>query len=419
MPRSKEVIFRIIGGVKMGVPTSWKTIEIEQQCVYGWTVEKVAEFLENWSVVKDYAYIVHDKDVRDDGTPKEPHIHCMIRFTGAVPTSAILARAKSITGNETTVTISQLERCKKWKSAIAYLTHENVQGKHVYERTEIISNYEFERDIEDAITPRIKLNKLLNDIADGKVKDYNIFEHCTVVEYTEWKNKIDNAFAYRARILMNKGDRNMKCIYIQGDSGTGKTTYAKDICNGKEYSYYVSSGSNDVLDGYGGQDALILDDLRPSALSLADLLKMLDNNTASTVKSRYRNKVLECKLIIITTTLDINTFFSEVFKEQPETAKQLRRRCELLIKMKQKTIEIGMYVKQEDEYFFGPPVPNPVAEKYGMTKEDVVAIYKDAVTEMFGNLKGLSDALDEMEKKTKQEKKDDEFVDGTQEELPF
>lgn len=39
---------------------------------------------------------------------------------------------------------------------------------------------------------------------------------------------------------------------------------------------------------------IILVDLRPSCMGLSDLLKMLDNNTSSTVKSRYKNKVLEC-----------------------------------------------------------------------------------------------------------------------------
>lgn len=88
----------------------------------------------------------------------------------------------------------------------------------------------------------------------------------------------------------------MEAMYFYGDSGTGKTTYAKQLCEKKNYSYFVSSGSNDVLDGYAGQDVIILDDLHPSSVGLSDLLKMLDNNTASTVKSRYYNNVLECKL---------------------------------------------------------------------------------------------------------------------------
>lgn len=96
------------------------------------------------------------------------------------------------------------------------------------------------------------------------------------------------------------------------------------MCEDKGYSVFVSSGSNDVLDGYAEQDCIILDDLRPSCMGLSDLLKMLDNNTASTVKSRYKNKVLECKLIIVTSVLKIDEFFNGVFKEQKEPIVQLK-----------------------------------------------------------------------------------------------
>lgn len=393
----------------MGVPKSWKTVEIEQQCKFGWTEDGATMFLDGWSVVKDYAWILHNKCIKDDGiTPKDDHIHCMIRFNDSVPTTAILARAKAIFGNETTVTISNLEKCKKWKSAVAYLTHENVTGKHIYDRSEVHSNYNFEQDIEDALSYKIRLSRLLNDIAIGKVKDYNIYDFCTVEEYATWKSKIDSAFNYRAKILMAKGDRDMKCVYIQGDSGTGKTTYAKMMCNNKEFSYFVSSGSNDVLDGYGGQDAIILDDLRPSALSLADLLKMLDNNTSSSVKSRYRNKVLECRLIIITTVLDINEFFSQVFKEQPETAKQLRRRCETYIKMFKEVMRVGVYNNDTDTYVFMSDLPNPTSE---LAQKKTLEILANSLREM---LRGTvpDDMLDDAVKKMIDKPIKETYTDG-------
>lgn len=386
----------------MSVPSSWKTLEIEQQCKFGFTLDKLKEFI-LWQSIKDYAYILHDKDIKDDGSPKEEHIHLMLRFTGAVPTSAILAKCNAVFG-ENVVRVEQLEKCKKWKSAIAYLTHENVTGKHIYDRKEVYSNYEFEKDIEDALSDGIRLNNLLNGIASGEVKAYNIHEFVSVTDYAKWKTKIDSAFTYRANILLTKGDRDMKCIYIQGDSGVGKTTYAKKICNEREYSYYVSSGSNDVLDGYGGQDAIILDDLRPSALSLADLLKMLDNNTSSSVKSRYRNKVLECRLIVITTVLPINEFFSQVFKEQPETARQLRRRCETYILMKRETMQLGAYDPQSDTYVFTPNLPNPCG---GLSLARTLAVTVDSMRSM---LKGtmsdtdLENALKALVKKSMSEK---------------
>ena len=392
----------------MASPKSWKTLEIEQKCSYGWTNDGVEKFIKDWSVIKDYAYICHDKDIKDDGTPKDAHIHLMMRFNDSVPTTAILAHAKAVFGNDTTVTDSQLEKCKKWKSAVAYLTHENVTGKYVYERSEVVSNYNFEQDIEDALSDKIRREKLITDIADGKIKQYNIHMHCSVVEFDKWKKSIDNAFAYRQKILLEKGDRDMKCIYIQGDSGVGKTTYAKELCENKEYSYFVSSGSNDVLDGYAGQDAIILDDLRPSALKLADLLKMLDNNTASSVPSRYSNKVLECRLIVITTVLPIDNFFSQVFSEQPETAKQLRRRCETYIKMYKDTMICSAYNKLTDSYLSMPPLPNPIAVKYGLTKEQTIDIMANSLRSM---LKGTipDDMLDDAVKKML-EKSDSDFV---------
>ncbi|MFT2804469.1 tRNA methyl transferase PRC-barrel domain-containing protein, partial [Candidatus Phytoplasma asteris] len=75
-------------------------------------------------------------------------------------------------------------------------------------------------------------------------------------------------------------ERNMECVFITGMSGSGKTTLAKKIAKDKNYQTYISSGSNDVLDDYQGQECIILDDLRSNCLGLTDLLKMLDNNTS-------------------------------------------------------------------------------------------------------------------------------------------
>lgn len=369
----------------MGVPKTWRNVEIEQQCAYGWTLETVQAVIADWVVVDRYAYILHDQCRKDDGTLKEPHIHVMLAFTSPVPTSAILARVKKITGRDGVVNVEQLEKIKSWKSAVAYLTHANTPEKHQYPSEAVISNYDIKPDVEQALAnKRAKTLRedVINGIAEGRIKVYNIDEFVTPVEYCSFSRDIENAFKYRQTILKRKGDRDMKCIYIQGDSGTGKTTYAKMLCNQREFSYFVSSGSNDVLDGYGGQDAIILDDLRPSALRLADLLKMLDNNTASSVASRYSNKVLECRLVVITTTLPIDEFFSNVFSEQPETAKQLRRRCETYIKMYPEAMSVGVYVKATDEYVFMPDIPNPVASMYGQDPNSQLAIMVNSMREL-------------------------------------
>ena len=153
-------------------------------------------------------------------------------------------------------------------------------------------------------------------------------------------------------------------IAIDGPSGSGKSTLAKKLAKQHGMSIYVSSGSNDILDDYKGEDCIILDDLRPSCLGLSDLLKMLDPNTGSTVKSRYRNKVLECKMIIITTTLPIETFFHNVFESENETAVQLMRRCDTLFRLTLDDMYSYVWQKNKRCYLNLGSVPNPITAEY-------------------------------------------------------
>lgn len=342
----------------MSFPKSFKTIEIMQRCDYGFTVEYVQGLLSSWSSVKDYAYIVHDRDFSKDGSVVDPHIHLMIRFHNAVPTTAILKKLEGV------CEVQHLERMKNWNSAIAYLTHSNkkaqMEGKHLYDDVDVISNYDWKEDREKALKDTsTRIDDIIVGIDNGVIREYNYYDYISMAEYTKYKRQIDTAFKYRLDRLEG-AKREMECIFITGDSGCGKTTYAKQLCDDKNYSYYVSSGSNDVLDGYKGQDAIILDDLRPSCMGLSDLLKMLDNNTASTVKSRYKNKVLECKLIIITTTLEINTFFNNVFESENESKVQLMRRCRTYIKMSKEKMSVYAYNLSTRAYDFIMTTENPI-----------------------------------------------------------
>ena len=156
----------------------------------------------------------------------------------------------------------------------------------------------------------------------------------------------------------------MECIYITGASGTGKSTYAQMICEEKGYSCFVSSGSNDILDGYGGEDVIILDDLRADYIGVSDLLKLLDNNTASTVKSRYKNKVLECKMIIITSVNTIEEFFHKALKGSQEPIKQLERRCKTHVRFEEECIYVKVYDEALESYLPEKGFDNPVFKKF-------------------------------------------------------
>lgn len=321
-------------------------------------LNEVKKVLKQKECIKHYAYIIHNKD-----NIKE-HIHLMLRFNNAYDIKNV-ADWFGIQQNY----ISRIKG--KFGDALEYLTHKNAPEKFQYADSNVVTNFDFvgERDknIENK-KKRKKKNELIEKIGNGEIKQYNIQEFCNIKEYCKWKTDINNAFEYRIKTIKNNNNRDMQVVYIQGASGTGKTTLAKKMAENyynfrldkeEKLNYYISSSSNDILDGYEGQECLILDDLRPSCMGLSDLLKMLDNNTSSLVKSRYYNKVLECKLLIITTVLDINTFFCNVFKEQQEPILQLKRRCKTLIKINGK-IEYYLFDNVLKEYTYCYAVPNNV-----------------------------------------------------------
>lgn len=321
--------------------------------------------------VQDWFYILHDKDTytaEDEkknaehkaGMLKKAHYHIYLRLKDSTNIKYIAA-AFGVPENFV---------CRvagRWVDAMLYATHRNALDKYQYSDEEVVSNFDFTTS-RDKEAKKKNDNKVLDSIIDkidaGELREYNLADYVSMKDYVKYEKAIKKAFDYRAQRIAERKDREMNCIYICGDSGTGKTTYAKQIAEEKHMSYYVSSGSNDILDGYKGQDCLILDDLRPSCMGLSDLLKMLDNNTASSVKSRYRNKVLECKLIIITTTLDINTFFKNVFSEEEETIVQLKRRCSMYIRMTLDKMIISMYQPDIRDYVPVTEYANPVSEKF-------------------------------------------------------
>lgn len=297
--------------------------------------------------------------------------------------------------------VNAIQRIKgQFKSTYAlYVIHYNKEGKTPVPIDQVRYNWQLDYDkLIKNVSQTKRLDDILSQIDNGIIKPYNYTSYINLDEYTKYKRYIDNAFAYRIDRL--KGiDRKMECVFITGDSGVGKTTYAKQVASDKGYMPYISSGSNDVLDDYQGQECIILDDLRPSCMSLSDLLKMLDNNTASTVKSRFRNKCLECKLIVITSTLKIDDFFSQVFSDQPETAVQLKRRCRVYIQMTKTNMFISIYNNLTRDYEQISVMPNVILEQFKelekMSDEDKVKLVCDILggsADMFSKLKkGIED----------------------------
>ena len=107
----------------------------------------------------EYEYIVHDKDVNDDGTPKESHIHFLLYKERTFRLTKFLKVSQN--------TMIEIPRNKV--DAEKYLCHENAPKKHQYSRKELV---EFHKDGVNRLSmtrqeERDEINKLfLDDLAN-------------------------------------------------------------------------------------------------------------------------------------------------------------------------------------------------------------------------------------------------------------
>lgn len=304
--------------------------------------------------VRDYAYIIHDKD------NTRSHIHIAIRFKDSTDTKYV-AQWFGVGENF----VNKVKG--RWSDMVSYLTHLNAPEKFQYDDNEVVANFDI---VAARIDKNARLNEILDGIDKGVIRNYNITDYVTVNEFNDYKRAMDNAFEYRMKKLKKESGREMECVYITGGTGTGKTTFAKIFCQNHNMSYCISGSSNDALQDYDGQDVLILDDLRDSSFTVSDLLKMLDNNTGSSVKSRYRNKWLECRMIIITSIKDIDEWYKGVQESDTEPIKQLKRRIGTKILMTQENVLYYVYDEENDKYIAGGKQPNPMSTKFIKMKNE-------------------------------------------------
>lgn len=348
--------------------------------------------------VSRYAYILHDKDVytedcfdkktgellHKEGEPKAPHWHIALDFAFNENNKKYEKTFKTI-ANDFGVNESCVSKVKsgKYIKNLLYLTHRNASEKYQYDFSEVTANFNYD----DLVTKELEKQQkgmtekaILKRIESGEITRYNYTEKIPFSDCVKFKKTLETAFTVMDDIKASNSDRNVTCIYITGKPGCGKTTYAKKLAREKKLSYFISGGSNDIMDGYKGEKCLILDDLRPSAMCLSDLLKLLDNNTNSRVKSRYHNKVNEAEVIIITTTLNIDNFFNGLYMEERESKVQFFRRCEFLVEITEKEIKTYTFNPETGGYDFYSSELNTICGKFKNKAQEI----KDKYSRVFG-----------------------------------
>ena len=295
--------------------------------------EPPIDTIKRYKTIKKYAFIVHDKDVNEKGVLESPHYHIYLNFGRASVPFDMVAKWFGI---ET----QYVNKVKRTGSLLDYLTHSNESQKfkHQYSPSEVTANFDFvkEAEIEREFGDFTKYSyakqlAYVHDLpADKQLKYYN-----------ELKKRWELEKEYRSL----KPDRDIDVVFIYGKGGVGKTTKAKELLEKMGYDYAISSASNDMFQDYKGQWGIILDDVRDYSMTFEDMLKCLDNHTASSVVCRYRNQIFDGKIIVLTSSVPPHFWYKRPVNVRGQTVNvsnedlnQFYRRIGCYIEMTEKEI---------------------------------------------------------------------------------
>lgn len=261
----------------------------------------------NKSAAEQWAFIVHDKDMDEKGNPTRSHVHVILKY--AYP--QILSHVVRIFNDKP-------QYLQIWKgrinNAYSYLIHRtaDAQNKYQYSPGDVTASFDFvakikkiEGKVNHKTVNRLLINHYLDDYAAGALSITELEQKIGIVQVAKHKTVIDhidqiNAARKHKVWLANFAGKRMECLWLCGDSGTGKTSYAHWITRNDEVANLGSS--RDYFQEYHGEKVVILNDLSPNDFNYGDLLRLLDPYEHDKMAPRRYNDVpLNLEMLIITT----------------------------------------------------------------------------------------------------------------------
>lgn len=308
------------------------------------TEEKIKLALENFGECK-YAYILHDKDLKEDGTEKPPHFHIVIQFKNPV-SLFVVAKRFDILPNY----IEFPKGRDAFGDCCEYLTHENERqqekGKYLYADEEIKANFDFRTLINETVEKRFNaelrgemtektyyFNRVRNGeitLSDVMSEDINFyFEHERELKY--FRNVYLQEVAEMPAVRLN--------FYVYGQGGAGKDVMSRALARSlfpeekdDNKIFYVVGNDNVLFDGYDGQPVLIWSDFRAEELlrtfgyKRGIIFKIFDTHPVKfNLNVKYGKISLINKYNIVNSVQDYRSFLDGLSGEYVDREERMHR----------------------------------------------------------------------------------------------
>jgi hypothetical protein len=318
-----EVVSKKFRKVNIRLTLKNKITDPEKKLIYGDTFEYTLDYIVDCCSkygkdgAAEWALILHENDISTvTGEPEQAHVHIVMRYL--TNSSFSFEQLKKM------FPFGFIEETRSWEASVQYLLHLNDPTKTPHDVSEIKCNFEAEQlerylryvkiDSKKEIQQRyeqLQLEIIENEITEAEW-GLRIFEEPKkwLPIQDKYGTKIKQFFAIQRQNAIELFKQSeIDVMFIEGRSGYGKTELAIALASALGKTYFCSSSENDPLDGYGGQDVLILDDARSYHFKFTNLLKLLDNYNRTSTKSRHHNKFFSGSMIIITSETPLEKWY--------------------------------------------------------------------------------------------------------------
>ena len=145
--------------------------------------------------IEKYAYILHDKDIDENGNPVSPHFHIILKFNK--DDGRTLKHVSSWFGVEEQYVSKSTSKSKtnKFLDMCKYLIHTN-KDKYQYDPSLVHSNFDYINFITQTTRAKRK-QEIIDLIMAGTITPLNFTTLISPSDYDTFKRSINNAFEYK------------------------------------------------------------------------------------------------------------------------------------------------------------------------------------------------------------------------------
>lgn len=200
----------------------------------------------------------------------------------------------------------------------------NKVGKFAEKGEEVLRVFGDAMKLSDNSGQRVDLEAVRSDIRAGKVTASTIDQYILDNAKTETQARQIEALYNRMMQIEGLKPRNLEVIYVEGETGSGKTRGAYERYT-DIFKASVSNKTNFPFNGYRGQKVLLLDELRQGVFSPAELFQILDRYPLQVDVKGGRFPAM-WTTVVITTAMPLEDWYTSEDKGQDNNKRQFERR---------------------------------------------------------------------------------------------